>query len=103
MFLFLCYCHWKRSDEEEGWRTKRASPDQQFLNLGSPFFHTGYIRSFHERYLVNWLLESVKMNNDNCKMSLSFCILNIKSFLSGKVNDYQFSLLIFGADKPLAQ
>lgn len=35
-FLFL---------EIEYW----ASPVQQFLNLGSPSFHTGYIREFHER------------------------------------------------------
>lgn len=73
MFVcFLFYCHWKRSDEEAGWRKKkkkrvRTSPDQQFRNLGSPSFHTGYSRVFHERYLVNWLLESVKMNHHNYK------------------------------------
>lgn len=27
----------------------RISPVQQFRNLGSPSFHTGYIRVFHER------------------------------------------------------
>lgn len=64
--------------EEEWWgsrltkkKKKKASPDQQFRNLGSPSFHTGYSRVFHERYLVNWLLESIKMNNNNCKSSVA--------------------------------
>lgn len=86
-------CFFFLPPEEEWWWSRltewRASPDQQLRNLGSPSFHTGYIRVFHERYLVNWLLESIKMNNNDFKNHFfNVWEWNIKTFLLGKGNRF---------------